>query len=323
MSYLVDAQSLPDGSPVATLAVTDAAGRTDTYILRAGRDTAEGEYGPKIKSGALLHKQARVVSSWQDNPEGKNYFAKITLEQPIVPRSVEVRFVASGGQFALRGLSLLDERVGASQPLVVSSTGSFRLVHSGDVKLYENLDVLPRAFAVHAAQIMQTNRAVLDALADSGFHPSESAVLVADGMDVAPLRALSAGAPDQVSILQYAPERVVVKANLGGNGLVVLADMWYPGWRAYVDGAEQPIYRVYHAFRGVSVLAGSHTVEFVYQPVTVIWGAVVTVASLVALLVAIRLATKGRRRFSVTGQLPRRPRESGLSLKEGSATQRP
>jgi hypothetical protein len=321
VSYLVDAPDLPDGSPVATLIVTGIDGRTHTYILRAGRDTAEGEYGPKSKSGALLHKQARVASSWQDEPEGKNYFSKIALDQPIVPRSVEIRFAAPGGQLALRGLSLLDERVGASQPLVVSNTGSFRLVHSGDVKVYENLDVLPRAFSVHAVQIMQTNRAVLDTLADPGFHPADSAVLVADGMDVSSLGRLSAGAQDQVSIAEYAPERVVVKADLGANGLLVLADMWYPGWRAYVDGVEQPIYRVYHAFRGVSVLAGSHTVEFVYQPVTLVWGAVVSVASLAALLVAIRLATRGSRPLSVTGQLRPRLRETArLRTRESSRT---
>jgi hypothetical protein len=142
-------------------------------------------------------------------------------------------------------------------------------------------------------------------------------VLVADGMNVTPLRGLSAGAPDQVSILQYAAERVLVKATLGGNGLLVLADMWYPGWRAYVDGAEQPIYRVYHAFRGVYVPAGSHTVEFVYQPTAIASGAIVSVASLTALLVAVRLATRGRRRIGGAGQLPRRAREStGLRNQE-------
>lgn len=305
VSYLVDATGLPDGSPVASLSIADTGGRTYTYTLRAGSDTAEGEYGPKGKSAPLAHRQARVVSSWQDNPEGKNYFARVTLDQPIVPRSVEVRFVGPSGKLALRGISLLDDRVAASWPLVVSNTGAFRLVHSGDVKVYENLDLLPRAFAVHTAQIMQTNRAVLDTLADPAFQPADTAVLIAEGMDVTPLRNLIASAPDQVTMRQYAAERVVVEAMLGGNGLLVLTDTWYPGWRAFVDGVEQPIYRVDHGFRGVSVLAGSHTIEFIYEPVTLIWGGVVSAASLALLLVAIRLAANRRERVSGVGSAGR------------------
>ncbi len=90
--------------------------------------------------------------------------------------------------------------------------------------------------------------------------------------------------------------------------MLVLTDMWYPGWRAYVDGVEQPIYRVYHAFRGVSVPAGSHTVEFVYQPGMIAWGAGVSLASLAALVVAIRLASGGHRGLPFWGQSPRRRR---------------
>jgi len=97
------------------------------------------------------------------------------------------------------------------------------------------------------------------------------------------LENLFAAGRDEVRIIEYAPERVIVQATLGGNGLLVLADMWYPGWRAYVDGQEQPIYRVYHVFRGVYVPAGAHKVEFVYWPVTVLWGGLISVVALAAI----------------------------------------
>ncbi len=54
-----------------------------------------------------------------------------------------------------------------------------------------------------------------------------------------------------------------------GDGFVVLSDQFYPGWRAYVDGRESPIYRANYLFRAVPVPAGEHVVEFTYQPVSV------------------------------------------------------
>ena len=41
-------------------------------------------------------------------------------------------------------MTLIDARTGMFTPLLPSDRGRFRLVHSGDVKIYENLDVLPR-----------------------------------------------------------------------------------------------------------------------------------------------------------------------------------
>lgn len=307
VSYLVGAAGFPDGTPVATLTVRDQTGETDTYLIRVGRDTAEGQYAGNSLA-PVRHKQARIVSNWPGNPAGFNYFTKISLDRVALPRSIEVRYIASAGRLLVRGLSLIDDRTGTGQSLVVSSTGNFRLVHSGDVKLYENLDVLPRALVVHQAQILQTNRAVLDTLADPAFHANETAVLVSDGLDVTPLRTLSAGASDVVTITRREPERVEISTSLGGNGLLVLADMWYPGWRAFVDGKEQPIYRVDHVFRGVYVTAGSHTVEVVYDPGIWRWGALISAACLALALATLRLKVRGQARWgAVATQRPRGP----------------
>ncbi|MGD9498378.1 MAG: hypothetical protein AB7Y46_18945 [Armatimonadota bacterium] len=48
--------------------------------------------------------------------------------------------------------------------------------------------------------------------------------------------------------------------------VLVLADAWYPGWRASLDGRPVPLLRANFAFRGVVVPAGAHTVEFDFRP---------------------------------------------------------
>ena len=78
-------------------------------------------------------------------------------------------------------------------------------------------------------------------------------------------------------------ERTVeVEAVLERPGLVVLADTFYPGWSAQVDGNSAPILATNHLFRGVPAPAGRHRIRFDYQPRSLWFGAA---ASLVGWLV--------------------------------------
>lgn len=49
-------------------------------------------------------------------------------------------------------------------------------------------------------------------------------------------------------------------------GLLVIADLWDPGWHAYVNGKPTPILRANHALRGVVLPAGDWRLEFRYWP---------------------------------------------------------
>ena len=90
-------------------------------------------------------------------------------------------------------------------------------------------------------------------------------------------------------------EAVAIDCDAPCPGLLVLRDTWYPGWRATVDGAETPIYRVNGCFRGVSVPNGRHTVSFTYRPRLVYWtGALSLAVTALLLMAAIRFRTRAR-----------------------------
>ncbi len=294
VSHLVGAADVPDDSPVASVTVRSTAGRSSTYMLRAGRDTAEGIY--LLATGAAAqHKQARIVANWRSEPQGKSYLALIPLDADVVPQSLEVRYTWPRGRLVLRGITQIDQRANATQSVVTAPTDSLRLVHSGDVKLYENTGVLPRVFTVHQAQVFQTSRAVLDAMAAAEFDPARTAVLVSDGLDTSALRTLTSGHGDEVTVHTRESERVEINATMGANGLLVLSDMWYPGWRAFVDGVEQPLFRVYHVFRGVVVPQGAHGVEIIYDAGVWRLGAMVSAAAWVALVVCLAWSRRSRK----------------------------
>ena len=73
-------------------------------------------------------------------------------------------------------------------------------------------------------------------------------------------------------------------------GLLVVAETYYPGWRARIDGKPAQVLEVNGALRGLPVPKGAHTVEFEYSSDTVRWGGVLTACgSLVAAVLLTRV----------------------------------
>ncbi|MDH4137679.1 MAG: YfhO family protein, partial [Anaerolineae bacterium] len=288
VSYLEGAEELADGTPVVEVVVSDTEGRTQCHILRAGLDTAEGDYDAVAASRPIQHAKARIGHHWRDHPGGNDYIALVDLGEATTSKEITLRYLSEAGRFHLRGLSLIDERTGTSESVVVSSAGHFRLVHSGDVKIYQNLDVLPRAFLVHRARVIEDDEAAVAAMRDESFRPNEEAILAEAPpgwvASVSPQATLN---PDQVTMVSYEPERVIIEADLASGGYLILTDTYYPGWWARVDGKESSIIRANLLFRAISLSAGQHRVEFYYEPTSLRTGVAISSATLLVIVVGL------------------------------------
>lgn len=82
-----------------------------------------------------------------------------------------------------------------------------------------------------------------------------------------------------VRITAQQSDRMSLVADARRPAMLVLADTYYPGWHVYVDGQESVLYRADYLYRAVYVPEGSHTIEFVYAPRSVIYGGLLTVAT--------------------------------------------
>jgi hypothetical protein len=292
VSYLEGAEELADGTPVVEVVVGDAEGHTQRHLLRAGLDTAEGDYDAVAASRPVQHAKARIGHHWRDHPGGNDYITLVDLGEATVLKEITLRYLAEAGRFHLRGLSLIDERTGTSESVVVSTVGHFKLVHSGDVKIYQNLDVLPRAFVVHQARVIEDDEAAVAAMRDESFRPKEEAILAEapPGWGAkSPQENLNS---DQVTMISYKSERVIIEAHLASEGYLILTDTYYPGWRACVDGEESSIIRANLLFRAISLSAGQHRVEFSYEPASLRIGAAVSSATLLGIVVGLWLARR-------------------------------
>jgi hypothetical protein len=177
------------------------------------------------------------------------------------------------GSFRLRGAVLVDSRDESFNPLVI---GDYRLIHSGDVKIYENLDVLPRAFAVHEWMSRPDIESSIEFMKSPAFDPAKSAVVVGDARPSQNLNGESS-----VRIVDYQPERISIQINGNSSALLIVTDALYPGWEATIDGNTTEILRTNALFRGIMVPAGEHEIEMFFNPTSVMVGLVVSAVGLI------------------------------------------
>lgn len=83
-----------------------------------------------------------------------------------------------------------------------------------------------------------------------------------------------------------------------GNGFLVISEMAWRGWRAYVDGKRVTVHRANHAFLAVFVPNGRHSVDLRYLPGSFVIGRLISAATLA--LVAIARLMRGARYSTVT-----------------------
>jgi hypothetical protein len=152
--------------------------------------------------------------------------------------------------------------------------------------------ISPRAWFVY--QILEVDEnAALPQLDAFEFDPAQVAL-------VEPDTSLSLGSPAPsdswtVEIVHRAPSHLLLNVTTSADGLLVLSEVDYPGWRTYIDGKTAPTIRVDYALRGVPILAGTHRVEMAFRPRAFVSGAVVSGLTLGALTLAL-LGARLRRR---------------------------
>lgn len=128
-----------------------------------------------------------------------------------------------------------------------------------DYWILQNPRALPRTFVPRRVELVADDQEQLERLGSNSFDPWQVA-LVEQPVE---LPDTCRGTGDVVSEL---PGEIVLRAQMETPGLLVMADMWDPGWRASVAGRSIPVHRVNHVLRGVVLPAGESLVKFEYRP---------------------------------------------------------
>ncbi|MGH2594164.1 MAG: YfhO family protein, partial [Anaerolineae bacterium] len=192
-----------------------------------------------------------------------------------------IRVSGSGG-LTIQGVALIDQLSNTFHSFVLAQAGRFRLAHSGDVKVYENIDALPRAFVVPEARFAVGDDDAVAMMQDPDFDPSQTVVIAGAAQSIE--EGATRNTQYDLRFTHYAPEYITLEVTTDEAGYLVLTDAWYSGWTATVDGAPSEILRADVAFRAVRIGPGAHRIEFRYEPQTVRIGAAISVGVWVIVL---------------------------------------
>lgn len=127
-----------------------------------------------------------------------------------------------------------------------------------DYWVWENSHALPRPFIPSRVLPSPPRGDLLARLAADRFDAAAESFVAAD-VSFADVRGTA-------RIVSETPQEIVMEAEMETPGLLVLADLWYPGWVAEADGEPVPVLRVNHAIRGVVLPRGRTALVMRYDP---------------------------------------------------------
>lgn len=134
---------------------------------------------------------------------------------------------------------------------------SFQKVYQeGETHVYENKSVLPRTFFVKEVILSLNKQKTLDMMFEKSFNFLNSAIVQSSDLKI------KETIKGKAQIVNYQTNEVTIQTNNSGEGYLVLTDIMYPTWHAYVDGKEVKIHPTDFLFRGILVPSGKHIVVF-------------------------------------------------------------
>lgn len=156
---------------------------------------------------------------------------------------------------------------------------------AGEFRVYRMQHPVARVWAVRDVRLARSPE---EALALS-FQPDTGPGRVAVVENAPSLSFADTTVPAQThTLVEYSPQRLAYDVKLESDALLVLSEAYYPGWRAWVDGVETPIFTVHYYLRGLVVPAGRHRVEMGFAPESFGLGAMISAGTaLVLTLIAL------------------------------------
>lgn len=220
---------------------------------------------------------------WHGNLDIVN-FGKLTAPGgPQNPRLLDVLGVRY--YVDATGLAKGDEEF----PELVERSGG-RALPTPPPRIYPRAKAVARTYVAPRVVPAKSDEDALRLVRSAGFDPKREVILTDSG---------GQGAVGTATTLQAHRNSVEIDVRCDSDCVVVLADLWFPGWTATVDGRETDVLRANYLVRAVAVPSGSHRVRFDYSPASFRVGAAITLAALAAVLALAAFAFARDRRAAV------------------------
>ena len=292
ITSMANSMNIAQGTTVGRLRLFTDSGQVIEKELRAGIDTAEWAHERPDVAAVIRHQQARVfdrqVGDAQNSYQACRYVTRVSLEGSSRVTRVEFMNLTPRAAIALWAASLLDTSSGESRTLsrlmlaVQNNPQRWRIEPiDNDVLLLHNSRALPRAWLVTHAEAVDDEEALRRIRGESAqqFDPRRTALLEVAQQE---LPVLTGGDLTDAEVrVNESNNQLRIETSASTATVLVVSEIFYPGWEATIDGEPAKILVTDYLLRGVALPAGKHVVEMWYSAPQARNGAIVSLLSLV------------------------------------------
>lgn len=226
------------------------------------------------------------IASSQDGHVAKQFTTQTRSDATIAPGFGKDQFMKNTNRLRVLnsvGVKYILDRTENESTTTTFPKNTFSLVYDkDDWKIYQNLTSAPRVTLLSNYAVYSSKEEFEKFFFDATFDPAKTVLLD----EQIPFHSANNQERGNVEVLAYEPNMIRLRTSTAANRIVFISDTFYPGWKAFIDGQSEKIYRANYAFRAFPVPAGTHLITMVYDPDTLRWGWYISSLSVVLFVAA-------------------------------------
>ena len=290
VTSLSNSTAEPDDKPIARVRFLTEDKRTIDRDLLTGAHTAEWAHErPDVKQ-SIKHRLATIFDGRPGDPENTfqayRYWGRLKLDKRERIERIQITNLSQTATVSIWKLSLFNSEDGESRPLwLAPSTSWSRVFEDRGVEVLKNDRAMPRAWLVANAKAVDGEEALRAIRGESTepFDPKETVLLEVAPHELPSLPGGKVDSANEARLTGYQPTQLTIETNAPVNSVLVVSEIFYPGWQATIDGQSAEIMVADYLLRGISLPAGKHVVQMHYSPRSASFGAVISVVTLTSL----------------------------------------
>ena len=210
------------------------------------------------------------------------------IANPLMLQQWEAQWLATGGRqsrlYDMLNVKYVIVQDGVPLPEAADGRTKFELALDapGELAVYRNVGFMPRAWWVPGVRSVTNTSSARSTIRADDFDPKREVVLLGISSE-----ASDTGGSGSATISHYGSSEMTIDVQADAPGYLLVSEVWYPGWRATVNGASRDVMSANGALRAVAVSAGESTVQLWFAPSGWRWGSGLFVIGVVAFIVCI------------------------------------
>jgi Bacterial membrane protein YfhO len=163
---------------------------------------------------------------------------------------------------------LMVSRPGAEFDMISASDRFVPVFNQESVSVFENKTALPRFFCVPLSgiEVIAETSAQLSRLKESNFDPERSVIFSEAPGEIDRPSSKPAELAARIQVTRKGINGYQLRVVSNEPSILVVSQMYYPGWKATVDGSTVGVYPVDLSLTGIPVPSGSHDIRMFFQP---------------------------------------------------------